>query len=107
MKNSTRILILIVITQMTTASAFMLMHLTSMWLEIGHGLHPWLGIPAACLLALSPYIFHSLLFEPDSTDNNPSTINLRGYPGSLRDTEGNPKPRREWLNHSTENSNDH
>jgi hypothetical protein len=98
MKQSTKCLLLIVLTQFATCGAWMCMHLASMWLEISHGLNPWIALPLATVLGLIPYVVHSLWLESD----RPTKFDLETIELPIK-----PKPKREWLNHSTEDSNDH
>ena len=78
MKTSTKALLLIICAQAGTSGTWMCMHLASMWLEIGHGLNPWIALPVGMFLGLIPYVIHSLWFEPDNDDrHDTSTISLR------------------------------
>jgi len=83
MNTSTRILLLVVLAQFTTCGAWMCMHLASMWLDIGHGLNPWIALPLATVLCLIPYVVHSLWFESDNTPDDIETINLDYKPKAI------------------------
>ena len=76
MKTSTRIILLIVLTQLATSGAWMCMNLASMWFDIAHGLNPWIALPLATVLGLIPYVVHSLWFESDSPDDHVDTITV-------------------------------
>ena len=76
MKQSTKALLLVVLAQATTSGAWMCMHLASMWLEIGHGLNPYISLPLAGVFGLVPYIVYSLWFESDSPTFDLETIEM-------------------------------
>ena len=95
MKTSTRVILLIVLTQLATSGAWMCMNLASMWFDIAHGLNPWIALPLATVLGLIPYVVHSLWFESDrSTKFDLETIEMPlSHHTQYQDTDGSLKPK--------------
>jgi hypothetical protein len=76
MRTSTKAFLLIILTQLATIGVFMCINLASMWLEVSHGLNPWIALPVGTCLALIPYVVHSLWFDSDSPNDNYDTIDI-------------------------------
>ena len=92
MKTSTRVILLIVLTQLATSGAWMCMNLASMWFDIAHGLNPWIALPLATVLGIVPYVVHSLWFESDRSFDL-ETIELPlSHHTQYQDTDGSLKP---------------
>ena len=78
MKLPTKVLLLLILAQVSTCIVMLCLHLASQWIETGYGLTPYISLPLVGAFSLVPYIVYSLWFEPKVPDNkNPSTINFK------------------------------
>ena len=73
---SARIVLLVILTQVAMCGTWMCFILASLWIEVGHGLHPYVSLPLAGVLVLVPYIVHSLWFESDRSSDDYEPIDL-------------------------------